>query len=339
MAAPRKSKKTNVSFQAEGSISVNPRGYGFLKFRRNDREEKALIRARLLRPYLRGDRVRATVTPDEKGFVATRLKLVERGSAVHFGVLSEQGDEFAFLFDSDVANRPWPVLEDSEGVKEREIKLGAPYIAQVHKDGVVLKKRVPSEEFEVARLRARHNIPHAFPRSVMTSAKRTKARKDPKRRDLRDVPTLTIDAPTSMDLDDALSVLPADSGGGVRVLVSIADVDAVVKPDGILDQEARRRATSVYLRSAVTPMLPRSLSEDSLSVLPKKERPAVTAEFRIDPEGEITSVDLYTSLIRSNARLSYERAARYLDHSALPDADPEIETMMRWLRVASARLS
>ncbi|MEO1480878.1 MAG: ribonuclease R family protein [Myxococcota bacterium] len=327
------------STRVEGTITVNPRGFGFLKFEIEGREESALIRARLLRPFVRGDRVRATVTPDRKGFVATRLTLHERPTATQFGVLTEDGDGFALVLDPDVSNHPWPVLEDPDGVSDREIKIGAPYIARLQDDGVVLRRRIPAEEFEVARLRARHNVPHEFPRGVLTAAKRAKLKKDAQRRDLRDLPTLTIDSPSSMDLDDALSVLPADSTGGVRVLVSIADVDGVVRAGSSLDGEARSRATSVYFRSAVTPMLPRRLSENALSVLPQQDRPAVTAELRIDPEGEITSVDLYTSLIRSNARLSYERASEYLERTSVSEADPTILELMRWLRVASARLA
>lgn len=343
-ANPRSAKKPasgSAGTRVRGRVSVNPRGFGFLKFEHDNQPESAFIPARQLRSLLRGDRVSATVSRDPKGrYVASRPRLIERELQNIYGTLIAHDDTYALAVDKDIANHPLDVLESSrEGdLADDRVEVGAAYIARVEDDGVVLTRQVAPEHAHVERVRARYGIPHDFPPAVIRAARRGRPRRGSFRRDLRSLATLTIDAPTSMDLDDALSVLPADADGGVRVLVSIADVDSIVAEGSVLDQEAEKRATSVYLRGSVTPMLPKKLSEDGLSLLPGKERPTMTAEFRVDPEGQIRSVDLYPSWVRSNRRLSYEKASRYLDNADLGDCPKDIQDAMRWLRVAGARL-
>ncbi len=125
------------------------------------------------------------------------------------------------------------------------------------------------------------------------------------RRDLRDLPTLTIDPASARDFDDAISAQSLDSGAGVRVWVHIADVSLFVAENSPVDIEAKRRATSVYVPGAVEPMLPQALSNDACSLVPGAERAAVTVE--LDLRGaEVVRSSFYRSLIRSDARLDYD---------------------------------
>jgi ribonuclease R len=128
------------------------------------------------------------------------------------------------------------------------------------------------------------------------------------RRDLTDLPTFTIDPASARDFDDAIS---ADSlpDGGVRVWVHIADVSAYVKEGSLVDAEARTRATSVYVPGAVEPMLPAALSNDACSLVPGRERLAVTAELELRG-AEVARAAFYRSVIRSDERLDYERVDR-----------------------------
>jgi ribonuclease R len=96
------------------------------------------------------------------------------------------------------------------------------------------------------RVRVRHRLPATHPDEVLEQ-RDPPARGRVHRRDMRTLTTLTIDSPSSRDLDDALSVYPADPDGGIRVCVHIADVAAHVRPGTPVDVEARRAATSVYL--------------------------------------------------------------------------------------------
>jgi ribonuclease R len=131
------------------------------------------------------------------------------------------------------------------------------------------------------------------------------------RRDLRELATFTIDPVTARDFDDAISAEEIDAGGadGIRIWVHIADVSAHVPEGSLLDREARRRATSVYVPGAVEPMLPHALSSDACSLMAGVDRPAVTVELELHG-AEVARAAFYRSLIRSDARLDYERVDR-----------------------------
>ena len=128
------------------------------------------------------------------------------------------------------------------------------------------------------------------------------------RRDLTRLPAFTIDPVTARDFDDAISAERLD-GGGVRVWVHIADVSAFVAPGSLVDREAARRATSVYVPGRVEPMLPEALSNDACSLVPGQERAAVTVEMDFDGE-RVARVAFYRSAIVSDERLDYDRVDR-----------------------------
>jgi ribonuclease R len=131
---------------------------------------------------------------------------------------------------------------------------------------------------------------------------------DGRRRDLRELPTFTVDPATARDFDDAISAR-REPDGSVRVWVHIADVAAHVPPGSAIDTEARRRSTSVYVPGAVEPMLPHVLSSDACSLVPGAERLAVTVEMLLRG-AEVASASFCRSLIRSDMRLDYEQVDR-----------------------------
>jgi ribonuclease R len=128
------------------------------------------------------------------------------------------------------------------------------------------------------------------------------------RRDLRALPTFTIDPSSARDFDDAISAELTDTGT-IRVWVHIADVAAHVPEGSVLDREARRRSTSVYVPGTVEPMLPHALSSDACSLVPGRDRMAVTVELELRG-ANVTSSSFYRSMIRSDARLDYEQVDR-----------------------------
>jgi ribonuclease R len=135
---------------------------------------------------------------------------------------------------------------------------------------------------------------------------------DGRRRDLRELPTFTVDPATARDFDDAISAEWVGSDpthSAVRVWVHIADVAAHVPPGSLVDLEARRRSTSVYVPGAVEPMLPHALSSDACSLVPGAERLAVTVELVLRG-AEIVSASFCRSIIRSDMRLDYEHVDR-----------------------------
>lgn len=148
------------------------------------------------------------------------------------------------------------------------------------------------------------------------------------RRDLRSLPTFTIDPPTAKDFDDAIS---AENG---RIWVHIADVSAFVRPGSPVDREAHRRATSVYVPGAVEPMLPEPLSNDKCSLRPGEDRLTVTVEMDFDGP-RVTRTAFYRSVIRSDARLTYPEVDDVFAGVAQPRA-PWAEPLAAARAVAAA---
>ncbi|MBV9006532.1 MAG: RNB domain-containing ribonuclease, partial [Solirubrobacterales bacterium] len=128
------------------------------------------------------------------------------------------------------------------------------------------------------------------------------------RRDLRSLPTFTIDPVTARDFDDAISAAAEDDGSW-RIWVHIADVSAYVGPLSLVDREAYRRGTSVYVPGAVEPMLPQALSNNVCSLVPGADRLAVTVEMLVAGE-RVVKAGFYRSVIRSDERLDYARVDR-----------------------------
>jgi ribonuclease R len=129
------------------------------------------------------------------------------------------------------------------------------------------------------------------------------------RRDLTGLPTFTIDPASARDFDDAISAerLGDERAHPIaRVWVHIADVSAYVHEGSLVDLEAKRRGTSVYVPGAVEPMLPEALSNDACSLVPGAKRAAVTVELELHG-ATVVKAAFYRSLIRSDERLSYEQ--------------------------------
>ncbi|HVP02012.1 MAG TPA: RNB domain-containing ribonuclease [Solirubrobacteraceae bacterium] len=175
-----------------------------------------------------------------------------------------------------------------------------------------------------------------FPAGVLAAA--DEAREHPAaaagRRDLRDLPTFTIDPVTARDFDDAISA--QDLGGGrTRVWVHIADVGAFVRPGEAIDREAYRRGTSVYVPGLVEPMLPEALSNDVCSLVPGVDRLAVTTELEFEG-AHVARASFQRSVIRSDARLDYEQVDRIFAGEEAP-GERWAASLAAARRVAAAR--
>jgi ribonuclease R len=152
---------------------------------------------------------------------------------------------------------------------------------------------------------AAHGIPDEFPEEVTQAAERAKAVPLGTRDDLREVPLVTIDGEDARDFDDAVFAEP--DGDGWRIIVAIADVAHYVRPNAPLDREASKRGNSVYFPDRVVPMLPEALSNGWCSLKPNEDRGCLYVEMRFDREGTKTSHRFGRGLMRSAARLTYEK--------------------------------
>src|SRR5271169_708067 len=131
-------------------------------------------------------------------------------------------------------------------------------------------------------------------------------------RDLRNLVWCSIDNDDSRDLDQ-LTVAEALAGGAVKILVAIADVDALVKKRSALDDHARQNTTSVYTVAETFPMLPEKLSTDLTSLNAASDRLAIVMEMVLAGDGSLQSSDLYQATVRNRAKLAYNSVAAWLE--------------------------
>jgi len=131
-------------------------------------------------------------------------------------------------------------------------------------------------------------------------------------RDLRNLLWCSIDNDDSLDLDQ-LSVAEAMPGGAAKVLVAIADVDAVVKKRSALDDHARQNTTSVYTVAETFPMLPEKLSTDLTSLNYESDRLAVVIEMVLAGDGSLQRSDIYRATVRNRAKLAYNSVAAWIE--------------------------
>jgi ribonuclease R len=183
----------------------------------------------------------------------------------------------------------------------------------------------------------RHDLPQEFPPQVVEAANLfspdVQAADRVGREDLRDLPLVTIDGDDAKDFDDAVFAEPL-RGGGWRLIVAIADVSNYVRYGSELDTEARSRATSVYFPDRVIPMLPEHLSNHLCSLMPRVERLSFVCDMRISKNGKPGKSRFYEAVIRSHARLTYDRAWSYLENpggAAADDLTPAVRASLQTL--------
>jgi ribonuclease R len=175
---------------------------------------------------------------------------------------------------------------------------------------IIEKPEDPKSEIEA--IIDEFSLPGKFPKAVTEETKLLRAERETreKRKDLRDLATVTIDGERAKDFDDAVSISRTEHG--YRLWVHIADVGFYVPWGSALDTEARKRGTSVYFPDRVIPMLPKELSEDLCSLNPNVERLAFTVEMEFDLSGVRVSQKFYPSVILSDERMTYSSVRKML---------------------------
>ena len=162
----------------------------------------------------------------------------------------------------------------------------------------------------------------------------------PEVRDLRKLLWASIDNDDSRDLDQ-LSVAEELADGEVRVMVAIADVDALVGKGSAIDGHARRNTTSVYTAAQIFPMLPERLSTDWTSLADGQDRLAVVMDMTVEADGAVSGAAVYRAFVHNHAQLAYPSVGAWLEgHGPLPDAAqaPEIEAQLKLQDAAAQRL-
>jgi len=160
-------------------------------------------------------------------------------------------------------------------------------------------------------------------------------------RDLRGLLWSSIDNDDSRDLDQIEVVEPL-AGGAARVLIGVADVDALVERDSPVDAHANRNTTSVYTAAQTFPMLPERLSTDLTSLAPDGDRLALVVELTVSAEGAVTGADVYRAWVRNHAQLAYDGVGSWLAGTGAPPARlasvPGLDAQLRRQDEIAARL-
>ncbi len=147
---------------------------------------------------------------------------------------------------------------------------------------------------------------------------RSPAATDPSLKDLRKLLWCSIDNDDSRDLDQ-LTVAEDLGGGKVRLMVAVADVDALVKKGTPIDEHAQQNTTSVYTAARIFPMLPEKLSTDLTSLNEGQDRVALVMDMTVGPDGSVGQSEVYRALVNSKAKLAYNAVGMWLEgHSDAP---------------------
>jgi ribonuclease R len=177
-------------------------------------------------------------------------------------------------------------------------------------------------DVEMNTILAQYGLPYKYPKAVEDAAKKFTGEITPQdvaeREDFRQTWTCTIDPADAKDFDDALSLKKLDNGL-YEVGVHIADVSHYVTEGSIIDKEAEKRATSVYLVDRTIPMLPEHLSNFVCSLRPDEEKLTFSAVFELDEDAEVRSYRIVHTIIKSNRRYAYEEAQKILEDNGVVD--------------------
>ena len=191
---------------------------------------------------------------------------------------------------------------------------------------------------EINSILAEYGLPYSFPEEVEREAQEIDQRilesEVEKRRDMRNICTFTIDPKDAKDFDDALSIQKLENGNW-EIGVHIADVSHYVRPGTLIEQEAYKRATSVYLVDRVVPMLPEILSNVACSLRPNEDKYTFSGVFELDDNAKIVNTWFGRTAIHSDRRFTYEEAQAIIEGED-GDFKEEILTLDRLAKLMRA---
>lgn len=302
----------------QGTIDISKNGRVFLRVEDKEEDYQVEFSSIKLLPF---DFVEVEIVKQgNKNPKANVLRLIRHSERTYTGVLRHKNNQWYIEPDNNRFQMPFNTRHldyFKDGYKV------AFHILEFRQDSKFPKASVSEllgkpgdHKTEMHSILTEFGLPEAFDPEVQKfsdAISETITAKDiAGREDYRKILTFTIDPDTAKDFDDAISyqTLP---NGNFEVGVHIADVSHYVKPGTILDQEALKRATSVYLVDRVVPMLPFKLSDVICSLVPHQDRLTFSAIFEVTPQFAIKNIRFAKTIIYSDKRFSYEEAQKILD--------------------------
>jgi ribonuclease R/exosome complex exonuclease DIS3/RRP44 len=306
-----------------GTVDITGRGNAYIIIEGMD--DDVFVPFNKLKKAFHKDTVEVYIYPRRKGkkLEGEISKIVERNKMEFVGIVDMQ-EKFAFIRPSDfrmytdifvskdnigkakdgekviVEITEWPDNADSPFGKISEV-LGKP----------------GDHDTEIHSILAEYGLPYSFPLEVERFANELdtsiKEKEIAQRRDMRKDLTFTIDPKDAKDFDDALSFEVLENGN-YEIGIHIADVSHYLQENTVLDDEAYKRATSVYLVDRVVPMLPEVLSNNACSLRPNEEKYTFSAIFELDDKASIKKEWFGRTVINSNERFAYEEAQHIIEN-------------------------
>ena len=306
----------------EGTVDMTSRKTGY--FICDELEDDVFIPFINLNHALDNDKVKAYIynRRSSRRPEAEVLEILERAKTEFVGVIDIQKN-FAFVTTANAKMYtdifiPKNKIGDAEHgdvvlvkMEDWPVKADSPFGSVIK----VLGK--PGEHnTEIHGILAEYGLPYDFPIEVEAFANKIDTsvteKEIAKRRDMRKALTFTIDPKDAKDFDDALSFEKLDNGN-YEIGIHIADVSHYLQEGTILDDEAYKRATSVYLVDRVVPMLPEVLSNDACSLNPHEDKFTFSAVFEVSPKAEVVNQWFGRTVIYSDQRFSYEEAQHIIE--------------------------
>jgi len=317
----------------KGRVSAHRDGFGFVI--PEDGGSDLYINSREMRKVLHGDRVLAAVTgTDNKGRREGMIAdVLERANDSIVGRYVEENGIALVVPDDPRINQDVMIpLSDTAGARPGQVVVATivtePSARQspIGKITEILGQGgAPGMATEIA-IRS-HGIPFVWPDGVEAAAEAygesVPGNMKAGRKDLRDLPLVTIDGADARDFDDA--VFACKQKKGWRLVVAIAEVSNYVTPAGKLDTEAVHRATSVYFPNRVIPMLPEALSNGLCSLKPGVDRLCLACEMTVSDKGLVQRSRFVAAVMKSSARLTYRQVADYFDSGELKHHDDQAD--------------
>ena len=305
----------------EGNIDIISSGAGYVRL--DSDAGDVYVSERHIGMAMHGDRVLIKAEGGRGGKVEGRvLEVLKRRRTEFVGTLHKREGRMIVVADDQRVQRPFFIPPtEVNGAHEGEkviIALGEWKDARDMPRGSVLRVlgKAGEHQVEMHAILAEFGLPLEFPESVLRASEEIRNGVTPaeiaKRRDMRKVPTITIDPDDAKDLDDALSVQKLPNGNW-EIGIHIADVSHYVTPGSVLDMEAASRATSVYLVDRVVPMLPEKLSNDLCSLHAKTDKLSFSAIFELDDQARLKNEWFGRTVMHSHRRFAYAEAQEIID--------------------------
>jgi ribonuclease R len=312
-----------ASRHVEGIISISHKGFGTVRVK--GQEDTIEIDHNFLHTACHGDTVKVLLLPKSKesGLKGQVEAIIRRSKQGFAGVLQKEHDMY-FLVPSDLKMYADIIIPEAN---LRNAKVGQKVFVTIT-EWTDQKKAPVGTVTKILGMPMEHNaemeaialekgfdalFPPAVAKEAVDIAEKGITSSDMKdRRDMRETTTFTIDPEDAKDFDDALSFKKLPNGH-FEIGIHIADVSHYVQPNTALDEEARRRGTSVYLVDRTIPMLPEELSNGLCSLNPNVDRLTFSSVFEMDAAGMVHEQWFGRTVIHSNKRFTYENAQKVLD--------------------------